>query len=218
MSLVNHLPMKDTQTFLKVLDPDDTSTGGGSASAIAGSMAGSLLSMVCLISTKTQEVENEASFVHDAAQARELSEQLLEGSRADSLAFQGLQEAFKLPRATEAERVIRSQAIQSAWTQATCVPLENAETCSQLLKLISNLAEQIKPQLRSDLNCATLLTQAGLLGCLENVATNLPFIKDQTIASRLDSRSKELRQELSLLEGSAGLPVFPRFPNEGKSL
>jgi len=174
--------------------------------------------MVCLISTKTQEVENEASFVHDAAQARELSEQLLEGSRADSLAFQGLQEAFKLPRVTEAEQELRFQAIQSAWTQAARVPLENAETCSQLLKLISNLAEQIKPQLRSDLNCATLLTQAGLLGCLENVATNLPFIKDQTIASRLDSRSKELRQELSLLEGSAGLPVFPRFPNEGKSL
>jgi formiminotetrahydrofolate cyclodeaminase len=93
MSLVNHLPMKDTQTFLKVLDPDDTSTGGGSASAIAGSMAGSLLSMVCLISTKTQEVKNEASFVHAAAQARELSEELLEGSRADSLAFQGLREA-----------------------------------------------------------------------------------------------------------------------------
>jgi formiminotetrahydrofolate cyclodeaminase len=218
MSLLNDLPMIDTQTFLKILDPDDTSTGGGSASAIAGAMAGALLSMVCLISAKAHEGEDEAFFVQVAAQARELSEQLMEGSRADSLAFQCLREAFKLPRVTEAEQELRFQAIQSTWTQAARVPLENAETCSQLLKLISNLTEHIKPQLRSDLNCAALLTQAGLLGCLENVAANLPFIKDQTIASRLDSRSKGLRQELSLLEGSAGLTVFPLFPNEGKSL
>jgi methenyltetrahydrofolate cyclohydrolase len=217
MSLLNNLPMKDTQTFLKVLDPDDTSTGGGSASAVAGAMAGALLSMVCLISAKAHEGEDEPSFLLVAAQARELSEQLLEGSRADSLSFQSLREAFKLPRVTKAERDLRSRAIQSAWIQAARVPLENADICLQLLRWISNLAERIKPQLRSDLNCAILLSRAGLLGCLENVAANLPSIKHQTIASRLDSRSRELRQELALLEGSAGLPVPPLFPNEGKS-
>jgi methenyltetrahydrofolate cyclohydrolase len=213
----NDPPMKDTQTFLKVLDPDDTSTGGGSASAIAGAMAGALLSMVCLISAKTQEGEDQASFVQVAAQAQELSEQLLQGSQADSLSFQSLREAFKLPRATEAERDLRSRAIQSAWTQAARVPLDNAETCLQLLRWISKLAERIKPQLRSDLNCAILLARAGLLGCLENVAANLSSIKDQDIASRLDSRSRDLRQGLALLEGSAGLPVPPLFPYEGKS-
>jgi methenyltetrahydrofolate cyclohydrolase len=213
----NDPPMKDTHICLKVLDPDDTSTGGGSASAVAGAMAGALLSMVCLISAKAHEGQDEASFVQVAAQARELSEQLLEGSRADSLSFQSLREAFKLPRATEAERDLRSRAIQSAWIQAARVPLKNAETCLQLLRWTSNLGERIKPQLRSDLNCAILLSRAGLLGCLENVAANLPSIKDQDIAFRLDSRSMELRQGLALLEGSAGLPVPPLFPNEGKS-
>jgi len=32
--------------FSKVLDPEDTTTGGGTASAIAGAMAGALVAMV----------------------------------------------------------------------------------------------------------------------------------------------------------------------------
>jgi formiminotetrahydrofolate cyclodeaminase len=200
--------MKVTQSYLKVLDPHDTSTGGGSASAIAGAMGGSLLGMVCLLCGKTKDT-NAARFTNAAAQAQKLLGQLLQGGQADSLAFQGLRKAFKLPRETEVEQAQRSQAIQSAWVQAGRVPLENAAGCLQLLRLAADLKPLVKPQLLSDFNCAILLARAGMLGCLENVAINLPSIKDQPVASQISARARQLYQELASLEISAGRYVPP---------
>ena len=40
----------NTAAFLKVLDPNDNSTGGGTASAVAGAMAAALVAMVARLS------------------------------------------------------------------------------------------------------------------------------------------------------------------------
>ncbi len=62
--------MKDTETFLKVLDPEDSSTGGGSAAAISGAMAGALVAMVCRLCAKAPETEDGEAFRLSAAGGR----------------------------------------------------------------------------------------------------------------------------------------------------
>ena len=192
--------MKDTEIFLKVLDPEDSSTGGGSAAAISGAMAGALIAMVCLLCAKAPEMEDGDSLRRSALEAQQLSDRLLAGSREDTQAFQAVRSAFKLPKGGEDERKIRSQAIQSAWIEAARIPLENAARCWQAVQLGSNLSGRVLPQVRSDLNCAFLLARAGLLGCLENVDINLPSIKDQTIASQLTEQANRLREQLASLD------------------
>jgi formiminotetrahydrofolate cyclodeaminase len=187
----------DTETFLKVLEPEDTSTGGGSASAITG--AGALLSMCCLLSSNMPD-ENGGSFRETAALAQELSNQLLMGGKEDTQAFQSVRSAYKLPKETEADRGIRLQAIQDAWFDAARIPLHNVAHCLQVVRLATNLAGQINPKVRSDLNCAILLARAGALGCLENVATNLPSLKDPAVVSQLAQQSDNLRAQLASLE------------------
>lgn len=200
----------DTETFLKVLEPEDTSTGGGSASAIAGAMAGALLSMCCLLSSDTPD-ENRGSFQEAAAQARELSNQLLAGGTEDTQAFQAVRNAYKLSKETGIEQETRQKAIQVAWFRAARIPLDNAAHCLQVARLAIDLAGKINPKVRSDLNCAVLLARAGALGCLENVATNLPSLKDPAIASQLAQQSDGLRKQLSALETNNQLstPTFP---------
>lgn len=191
--------MIDTETYLKVLDPEDTSTGGGSASAIAGAMAGALIAMVCNICARDQGIDDRESFQQATFQAKQLSEWLLAGARDDTRAFQAVRSAYKLSKESDEERKTRSQAIQAAWIDAARAPLENAVHCLRLAELGLQLERRVLSQVHSDLSCARLLAHAGALGCLENVAINLPQIKDQTISAQLAEQAAELRFRIDAL-------------------
>jgi methenyltetrahydrofolate cyclohydrolase len=200
----------ETETFLKVLEPEDTSTGGGSASAIAGSMAGALLSMCCLLSTSQPDI-NAQSLREAADLAKELSSQLLSGGTQDTQAFQAVRSAYQLPKDSQADQETRRQAIQSAWFEAARIPLDNAALCLQVAQAALNLAEQINPKVRSDLTCCVLLAHAGALGCLENVAVNLPSLKDPVLVSQLEKQSAILRAQLQALKADdlCSTPTLP---------
>ncbi len=188
----------DLQTFRNILNPDDSTTGGGSASAIAGAMAASLAAMVCRLSLKG--LEDEQAFLEQAAaECRELSGRLMPGAQADMLAFQAVSQAFRLPKDSDEQRAERSRAIQAAWTQAARVPLENAGLCLRVCQIAAGLRGRINPNTASDLNCALLLARAGTLGCLENVAINLPSIKDETAAAALAEQAARIRRDLDAL-------------------
>jgi formiminotetrahydrofolate cyclodeaminase len=183
-------------TFLKVLDPADTSTGGGSASAVAGAMAGALLAMVARLSEATQEESEVHLCERIFTQAGQLSQELLEGSQEDALAFQGVRRAYQLPRQTDEATIARQQAVQEAWLRAASVPLENAGRCLRVVELGGELAGRVNPKVISDYRCALLLAQAGLLGCLENVYINLPAINDATLAEQLARQARDLSERL----------------------
>ena len=51
------------------------------------------------------------------------------------------------------------------------------------------------PNAASDLECALHLGLAGLLGCADNVAINLPAIDDQELAPGLAERARSLKSE-----------------------
>ncbi|MFM8322935.1 MAG: cyclodeaminase/cyclohydrolase family protein [Chloroflexota bacterium] len=200
----------EIDTYQKVLTPHDSTTGGGSASAIAGAMAAALLAMVCRLSgpahtggagaaatpTAPPLDASPLSFEPSAGQAQALSERLLLGARLDREAFQGVSAAFKLPREDQTQRSLRSQAIQAAWLQAARAPLDNAAACLDTLVLAHALQPHINPRVASDLSCALLLARAGVLGCLENVAINLPSIKDPAAAAALADQAAGLRLRL----------------------
>ncbi len=181
------------QIYAKVLDADDTSTGGGSASAVAGAMAGALLAMVSRLSAPPGETEDSPLFARVYAQSKEVSRQLQVGSGEDSRAFQLVRAAYQLPRQTDEEKASRQQAVQDAWQVAARTPLGNAQRCLQVLELGAELAGKVNPKVMSDYTCGLLLARAGLLGCLENVAINLPALKDAALAEQLAEQAAGMR-------------------------
>jgi formiminotetrahydrofolate cyclodeaminase len=189
------------EIFLKVLDPLDTSTGGGSASAISGAMAGSLIAMVARLSVRDQEVGAEQEIIDRIFfKSKQLSQILMEGSQEDAQAFQLIRNAYQLARQTEAEKKLRQQAIQSAWQKATRVPLENAEHCMQVYGLGTELVRHANPKAISDLRCGLLLAHAGFFGCLENVNINLPSIKEAPIAAEIIDKANDLRRQFKSIQ------------------
>jgi formiminotetrahydrofolate cyclodeaminase len=187
------------ETLNRILDPDDTSTGGGSASALSGGMAGALIAMVCKLSVK-EETEAQRQFLDTCGeQAGRLSSSLLTGADDDRAAFQNVRNAFKLPKETEEQKAVRSKAVQSAWVNAAIVPLENAGRCADLAALVCDLNGKTNPSAQSDLLCAFFLAKAGCLGCLENVAINLPSIKDGDAAGTIKTQLDAVRSRLDEL-------------------
>ncbi len=174
--------------FLKVLDPEDNSTGGGTASAVAGAMAAALVSMVARLSLGKPGMESESFYREISLQAEDLSRRLYQGGAADSQAFEAIRAAYKLPKATPAEKEKRLAAIQEAVFKAARTPLENAEACRKVLSLLGNLRRRFNESAASDLECAGYLARAGLSGCLTNVEINLRSLKDPGAVAEFSAR------------------------------
>ncbi|MBP1720124.1 MAG: formiminotransferase-cyclodeaminase [Deltaproteobacteria bacterium] len=180
--------------FLKVLDPGDNSTGGGTASAVAGAMAAALVSMVARLSLGKPGMESESFYREISLQAKDLSRRLYQGGAADSQAFEAIRAAYKLPKAAPGEKEKRLTAIQEAVLKAARTPLENAEACREVLSLLGNLRRRFNESAASDLECAEYLARAGLSGCLANVEINFRSLKDPSALAEFSARVQRLKK------------------------
>jgi len=186
--------------FLKVIDPTDNTTGGGTASAIAGAMGASLAAMVARLSIGKDGMQPDAFYREAIEQLETLHERLFAGGYIDSQAFESVSSAFKLPKSTDEEKKARSVAIQAGWVHATNVPLDNAERCAEVAKSALYLKSQSNQNAASDLECGFHLAKAGLKGCIANVEINLPMIKDAAKKADLTDRLEKLKQSVGNMQ------------------
>lgn len=183
--------------FHRILDPADNVTGGGAASAVAGAMAAALVGMVARVSVGKKNMPEPDAFYQDIdTQAQALANALLAGSNADSVAFDKVMAAYRLPKDTQEQKAARSQAIQQAIIGATEVPLQNAGACAGVLALAAQLEGRSNPNAASDLECAVYLASAGLKGALSNAKINIGSIKDERVAAEFANRVSDLQTKL----------------------
>ena len=143
------------KTFLKVLDSENTSVGGGSASAMAGAMAAALVAMVARLSVGKDSMREDAFYRAIWGEAEVLSSELYSGALDDEKAFAAIRAAYRLPKDTTSEKTERRAALQKAMLQAARVPLHNAERCRRVLGLCAELETCSNPNAVSDLElCA----------------------------------------------------------------
>jgi len=183
---------QNIKAFLRVLDTSDNSTGGGTASGIAGAMAAGLAAMVARLSIGKKDLSPRAYYEKIASQAETIAGRLFDGAREDAAAFDRVGSAYKLPKETDEDKAFRSLGIQKAMVHAAEVPLSNAGYCKTVLDLCRQLEEKFNTNAKSDLECAGYLAKAGLKGCLANVRINLPYIKDETVC-------REIKRKMDLM-------------------
>jgi formiminotetrahydrofolate cyclodeaminase len=162
--------------FLERLSSPDPVPGGGSAAAVAGSLAASLVAMVAALSRKSQLVQH--NHLHDFAESegQRLASRLMVLADEDAAAYAAYGAALKLPRSTEAESDARAAAKRGAALGAAQVPLETVEACLEVMKLAEALAGRCNLNASSDLNVASLLAEAAAQAAAENVRVNIPSI------------------------------------------
>lgn len=160
--------------------------GGGSAAAMAGAMAASLLAMVATMAkSKSNTPEERAALDAAAAELAPLKAQLTALIDADAAAYDLVVAAYRNPKGTDEEKAARKAAIQHAMRVATETPLATMQASAALLRLQKVVAEHGNPNAASDVHVAGLLAHAALQGARSNVDINLPGISDATIAASL---------------------------------
>lgn len=157
--------------------------GGGSASAIAGSLAASLVAMVARLSADRPRYAVYAGSIATAEAAAETARvRFLALADADAAAFDAFSAARRMPREDAAAAAARDAAIAAAALEAARVPLEIVRACDLLADEIERLAGRSNLHAASDLDVAALLCHAAARGAGANVHVNVPFLADRAAA------------------------------------
>ena len=171
----------------------DAVPGGGSAAALAGAVGVSLLMMVAgLPKTKTGAPEETADLAEASSRLHPLRDALLELVDRDSEAYRQVLAAFRLPKASEAEKSARTEAIESATRAATEAPLDTMRLCQQALRGAVIVASNGSRKTTSDVGVAVELLVAALRGARLNVDINLAGLNDEGYTARLREEVEEL--------------------------
>ncbi|HEX5827670.1 MAG TPA: cyclodeaminase/cyclohydrolase family protein [Candidatus Limnocylindrales bacterium] len=174
--------------------------GGGSAAAIAASLAAGLVAMVASLSLdRPKYAEHAALHAEAITAARELSTRFLALADEDAAAYGGFGAAMKLPRDTDHERSVRQAAISQAARAASEVPYRTVQGCAQVVAYAEALAGRSNRNASSDLEVAALLSVAASRAAAANVYVNLPAIGDESAARELHGRTEELADEVERL-------------------
>ena len=190
----------------RVLDSADREVGGGSAAALAAAMAAGLAGMVARLSVGRDLVLGDARYEVLAAEADTLSAALLAGAREDAEAYALVAAAYRARPNGEPEATARRVAIDEALIVAARAPLENAHRALRVLALGGELEGRSNPAAASDLAVARLLADAGVSGCLANVAVNLGALHDSAGAADVRREAESVR----IAHARAGAPLKER--------
>ena len=182
--------------FIDKVTGNDPVPGGGSVSALNGSLAASLAAMVANLTVgrkKYAEVNDEMEEL--SARLTGLSAQLLNDVDRDAEAYDRVFAAFKLPKETDEEKAVRTEAIQRETKYAAQVPMEVARTAHAMLPLIDTVARKGNSNAVTDACVAMMCARTAVLGALLNVRINLTSITDEAFVKEMSAEAERLERE-----------------------
>ncbi len=191
---------KSLKDYIDQVASGEPTPGGGSVSALAGSLGAALTVMVGNLTIGRKiyiELDDETKKEIDSAfEEIKKSIQVLNNIvDEDTKAFDKVMHALKLPKETDEQKAIRSQAIQEGYKVALEVPLRCAEECFKVLKLQKVFAEYGNVNAITDVGVGVLLAATGIEGAIFNVRINLNSIKDVEFKEKIENKINSIMNE-----------------------
>jgi formiminotetrahydrofolate cyclodeaminase len=191
---------KSVRDLLAAFSSSEPTPGGGSASALAAATGAALLMMVAgLQKTRNGSDDDRAALGAAAAALDDIRTQLTDAIDADSVAYDQVGGAYRLPKATAEEQAARKAAIQRALRAATAVPVRVMQQSSRALEQATIVAAHGYRSAVSDVGVAIALLTAGATGAKLNVDANLDAITDAAYRSEVATDSRDLLETIGTI-------------------
>ncbi len=171
--------------FCDRLSTDAPAPGGGSAAALAGSMASALVSMVANLTVKNRDCRNAwGEMRRIAPRAQEIKENLLAAIDDDTRAFNGWMEAAR-----------SGGDVQSAIREAVEVPLRVLRLSREIAEMADTVAEMGMRASVSDAGVAASAARTAAEGACMNVLINLGEIEDEAYRDSVRAEALDLMEK-----------------------
>ena len=195
---MTELDKLSVEDFTAELGSGSPAPGGGSAAALAGALACSLVSMVAKVTLNKLEDEGIRDKLDNmATESEQTRAQFLKLINSDTLAFNEIMKSYKLPKTTDFEKDARYTAIQAATKHAAKVPLNTAQLGVKALGWVEELTEVGSENAITDTGVAGLMAYTAVTGAIWNVKINLGSIKDTTFVQKTNEEMNRILSSLS---------------------
>ena len=189
------------EKFLEELASKQPTPGGGAASALCGATAAALTAMLGnLTAGKAGSEANDKMALEIIIAADKLRLELAQLADDDAAVFNKFMEAYRMPKATDTEKAMRTAAIGQAAIAAAEVPMQIANKSLEVLKLARKLIVFGNPNAISDGTVSALMARAALRSALYNVKINLGLIKDDEYVAVARAKMQQLEAKAMEIE------------------
>jgi glutamate formiminotransferase/formiminotetrahydrofolate cyclodeaminase len=193
----NQNEKKLTQLTLKQFADETASEspapGGGSVSALLGTLAASLGTMVANLSSHKKGWDDRWEFFSRwAEKGQDIKKTLLHLIDEDTRAFQQVMQAYSLPKNTDEEKEIRKKSIAVAMVKATEVPLQVMRKSFDVYEILEAMVEEGNPASVSDAGVGALCARSAIHGAYMNVLINLPGLEDDSVKKKILSEAGDI--------------------------
>jgi len=200
-----------TDDFIDELSINSPAPGGGSVSALVGSLGAALISMVgALNHEKKENIKIKPQMEKIGVEAQEIKDRLSFLVDEDTNAFNKLMQANRLPSDNKSQKKEKLHAIQEANEYAIEIPLEVVSHCLRIIELSEKLIDNGSSSLVSDAGVSAEVALAGVRGASMNVLINLLNICDDNYCKE----KRELVQKLIIDSEKKWKIVFDKTMNK----
>lgn len=197
----NKLVNMQLNDFADETASESPAPGGGSIAAYVGALGASLATMVANLSShKAGWDERWEEFSNWAARGQGYKNELLRLVDADTRAFNKIMEAFGLPKSTDAEKTIRTQAIQDATKYAIEIPFKVMQTAAASMELVKAMAATGNPNSVSDAGVGALCVRSAVMGAFMNVRINASGYNDKTYVADIIAKGAAIENKTIVAE------------------
>ncbi len=177
--------------------------GGGSVSAAMGAMGAALGAMVANLSSHKRGWDDRwEEFAIWAEKAVMMQKRMLELVDEDTDAYNGIIEAFSLPRKSEEEKAVRDAAVEAATLHASQVPLTVMKEAFKVFEMLGEMTTKGNPSSVTDGAVGVLAVRACIRGAFLNVRINVKDLKDRTKAQELVAEAQQIDEAAAAIEAT----------------
>jgi glutamate formiminotransferase/formiminotetrahydrofolate cyclodeaminase len=166
--------------FIEEVANRSSAPGGGSASAAIAAIGAGLGCMVGQLTYGIRKFENVDKEMRKLIPPLyESVQNLIPMVDADTNAFNDYMEALRMPKATDDEKKVRSEAMQNGLKKAITIPLATMHNADVAWDAMIEVAKYGNIASKSDVEVGARAMEMGIWGAYKNVMINLPGIKDK---------------------------------------
>jgi len=178
---LSNLKLKE---FIDITSLGNPTPGGGSISALAGSLGMALTSMVASLSYSKKGLEKyQKEHIYIGEICQTYKNRMLELVNLDSSAYDEVLAAYRLSKKSDEDKRERENAIKNATIKAADIPMEILEISIKSLKNILKITKICNKNSITDVGVALFMLYAAAKGSAMNVIINANEL-DQDIKSR----------------------------------